>query len=87
MHGFVQGVGYRAYIKRVADSYGICGYAKNMPDGSVEIVAKGDAESIARFESSIKISMHNGPEVIAVEKSETAEAEEGVSALKGFEVR
>jgi acylphosphatase len=38
--GSVQGVGYRSFVKEVALSFGINGYAKNMPDGAVDIVAE-----------------------------------------------
>ncbi|MGC9071821.1 MAG: acylphosphatase [Acidilobus sp.] len=44
--GFVQGVGFRAYVRRHALSLGLRGYAKNMPDGSVEVVAQGDEQAI-----------------------------------------
>lgn len=39
--GAVQGVGFRFYIARHAQELGVCGYVRNMPDGSVEIVAEG----------------------------------------------
>ncbi|ADL19197.1 Acylphosphatase [Acidilobus saccharovorans 345-15] len=44
--GVVQGVGFRAYVRRHATMLGLTGYAKNMPDGSVEIVAQGQEKSI-----------------------------------------
>jgi acylphosphatase len=39
--GDVQGVGYRAYARRRAQMLGVRGYAKNLADGSVEVVAEG----------------------------------------------
>ncbi len=39
--GAVQGVGFRFYISRYAQELGVCGYVRNMPDGSVEVVAEG----------------------------------------------
>ena len=39
--GRVKGVGYRAFVRRLALSMGLSGYAKNLPDGRVEIVACG----------------------------------------------
>ncbi len=36
--GVVQGVGYRAWAKRLAAELGVKGYVKNMDDGSVEMV-------------------------------------------------
>lgn len=39
--GRVQGVFFRATAKRIAGVHGLVGYAKNLPDGRVEIVAEG----------------------------------------------
>ncbi len=38
MHGIVQGVGYRYSISRKARGLGLCGWVKNLSDGSVEVV-------------------------------------------------
>jgi acylphosphatase len=43
VRGRVQGVGYRAFVLREARRLGLAGYARNLPDGSVEVVAGGDA--------------------------------------------
>ena len=40
--GHVQGVFYRAFTAEHAATLGITGYARNRPDGTVEIVAEGD---------------------------------------------
>jgi acylphosphatase len=40
--GFVQGVGFRYYIYRQANTLGLTGYVRNLPTGQVEIVASGD---------------------------------------------
>ena len=39
--GDVQGVGYRAFARRCARSYGLTGYTLNLADGTVEVVAEG----------------------------------------------
>ncbi|NTW09952.1 MAG: acylphosphatase, partial [Chlorobiaceae bacterium] len=44
--GFVQGVGYRMFINRVAGELDLSGWVMNMPDGSVEIDAQGPEETI-----------------------------------------
>ncbi len=44
--GRVQGVSYRDNVNRKAKELKIDGYVKNMPDGTVEIVAQGMAEKI-----------------------------------------
>jgi acylphosphatase len=44
--GTVQGVGFRYYTRRLADSLGLSGYVKNLADGNVEIEAEGDKQSL-----------------------------------------
>lgn len=39
--GQVQGVAYRAYVQEAATQLGLVGYARNLADGSVEVVAQG----------------------------------------------
>lgn len=45
--GRVQGVFYRASTQREALRLGVRGYAKNLPDGRVEVLAVGDENSVA----------------------------------------
>jgi acylphosphatase len=39
--GHVQGVGFRFYVQRTALDLGLTGYAENLSDGRVEVVAEG----------------------------------------------
>lgn len=48
--GRVQGVFYRASTRERAMALGLCGYAKNRADGSVEVLAIGSASSIEALE-------------------------------------
>jgi O-acetyl-ADP-ribose deacetylase (regulator of RNase III)/acylphosphatase len=41
VEGIVQGVGFRASVRRQAIRLGLAGWAANLPDGSVEVVAEG----------------------------------------------
>lgn len=46
LYGTVQGVGMRYCVYRKALSLGLCGYVRNMIDGSVEILAEGEERLI-----------------------------------------
>lgn len=47
--GAVQGVGFRAAVKRHAILHHIKGYVRNLPDGRVEICAQGLYDQIHQF--------------------------------------
>jgi acylphosphatase len=39
--GRVQGVGFRYWVRQEAESLGLAGWAANLPDGRVEVIAEG----------------------------------------------
>ncbi len=47
--GVVQGVFFRATTRKVANKLSINGYVKNLPDGSVKIVAEGKEEKLLKL--------------------------------------
>jgi acylphosphatase len=47
--GFVQGVGYRFFARRVAGALGICGYVRNLFDGRVEVYAIGTQDQLRKL--------------------------------------
>ena len=47
--GRVQGVFFRASARTAAHDLGLGGYAKNLPDGSVEVLACGSREALVKF--------------------------------------
>jgi acylphosphatase len=56
--GRVQGVFYRASTREQALALGLTGYAKNLPDGRVEVLASGTGEALDRLEH----WLHRGPD-------------------------
>jgi acylphosphatase len=46
--GEVQGVGYRWFVRGLADTAGVSGSARNLGDGRVEVVLEGPDEAVAR---------------------------------------
>lgn len=49
IYGIVQGVGFRFSTVSMARRVGVLGYVRNMPDGSVEVVAEGNADSCEKL--------------------------------------
>ena len=81
VRGNVQGVFFRDSCRREARSRGVAGSVTNRPDGAVEAVFEGDADSVQTL---VDWCGHGprGAEVDSVD--ETAEEPKGIS---GFEIR
>lgn len=54
VHGMVQGVGFRYSTQHEAQRLGLTGYARNLDDGSVEVVACGEAENVDKLVAWLK---------------------------------
>lgn len=61
--GRVQGVYFRQFTKETAAHFGLVGYVRNLPDGRVNAVAKGNHENIERFVKQLR----TGPRMANVE--------------------
>jgi acylphosphatase len=66
VHGLVQGVSYRHFVLRNARMLDIAGYAKNLRDGSVEVVAEGEREQLEQLLVRLKM----GPREARVDQVE-----------------
>jgi acylphosphatase len=62
VRGRVQGVGYRYFVSREAESLDVAGFVRNLPDGAVEVVAEASEEALATFEERLR----EGPAFAAV---------------------
>ena len=60
--GKVQGVFFRASTREKAEALKLTGHARNLPDGSVEVVAYGDEAALDQLE----VWLHDGPPSAAV---------------------
>jgi len=76
--GRVQGVFYRASTRERALALGLVGYARNQPDGSVEVVASGAAAALDALQGWLQ----QGPPAAQVEQVTREEQAERV--LQGF---
>lgn len=65
VHGRVQGVGFRYSTQAEARTLGVLGYARNLDDGSVEVLAWGEAEQVDALIAWLKVG---GPRSARVEK-------------------
>ena len=67
--GRVQGVGFRNFTQRNAQQLGVNGYAKNLPNGKVEVVAEGDKSQLDALIALLKM----GPRYARVDSLEIDE--------------
>lgn len=47
--GFVQGVGFRAYVRSKARKIGVFGWVRNLSDGRVEAFFQGDEKNVKKL--------------------------------------
>ncbi|MUV13915.1 acylphosphatase [Noviluteimonas gilva] len=73
IEGRVQGVFFRASTRQQAEALGLRGYARNLQDGRVEVLAVGDVQAIERLEHWLK----QGPPAAHVERIERIAADDG----------
>jgi acylphosphatase len=71
--GKVQGVGFRAFIRREAAVLNLKGWAKNLVDGRVEVVLQGKKNKVAQMIEKLK----EGPSYARVDNLKVNEEEVG----------
>ena len=83
IRGNVQMAGFRTFIKNVADSFNVTGFAENQGDGTVKVVCEGEEDAIVGLINSVK---ENPPSFARVEEV-NAGYEEYKGEFSGFERR
>jgi acylphosphatase len=58
--GRVQGVGFRATVRYIAQGYDVVGSIRNLPDGRVELIAEGTRAELEAFLQGIAESELSG---------------------------
>jgi acylphosphatase len=80
--GRVQGVFFRSYAQKEARRLRLSGFAENMRDGNVRIVAEGSSEALRAFIESVK----KGPPLARVETI-TVEWQKAQGTFDDFHIR
>jgi len=80
--GYVQGVFFRAFVDRKAGQLGLNGYVRNLPGGSVEVLAEGERENLEKLIAYLKV----GPPAARV-KEVTTRWSDYTGKYTGFRIR
>jgi acylphosphatase len=80
--GMVQGVGFRWFVARHARSLGLSGYARNLPDGRVEVVVSGPETALPDLEQLLR----SGPAYAQVESVERSAGPAAFPIGKSFDI-
>jgi acylphosphatase len=66
VHGRVQGVGFRFFVRDAGMRLGLAGNVSNLPDSTVEIIVEGNPKRIAEFIAEVQ----KGPSLARIERLE-----------------
>jgi acylphosphatase len=80
--GSVQGVGFRATARQMAQRFQVAGFVRNLPDGRVELITEGEPGAVATFIEEIRRVFGDLIQAVA-EEIEPA----GGEPLEGFTIR
>ncbi|MCB2182540.1 MAG: acylphosphatase [Desulfobulbaceae bacterium] len=81
--GRVQGVFFRSYTQEEAVKYGVNGWVRNLPDGSVETLISGDSAQVDRMIS----WLHQGSPMSEVREVIIDKRDNADRLLQGFEIK
>lgn len=80
--GQVQGVGFRATARSIAQGFKLRGWVKNEPDGSVSLIATAEAAELDAFLKAVRTSRLGGHI-----HREVVEPQQHPASAYGFDIR
>lgn len=80
IHGTVQGVFFRGFVKENAERHNVKGFVRNLEDGRVEVFLEGDAGDVNKAMEIIK----KGPKHAQIKRVEVRK--ENFQDFKSFKV-
>ena len=83
-HGRVQGVGFRFTVWTLSKGFQVGGYVKNLPDGTVEMIAQCTESVFERFDSAIQARFDGN--VTSADASQLSQESE-TEAFTSFQIR
>ena len=83
VRGKVQGVWFRASTRAQAERLGLSGHARNLADGSVEVIAVGEGDAIDALER----WLHVGPPLARVDALVRSLLPDAAVTETGFAIR
>ena len=81
VYGRVQGVGFRWFVEREAQSLGLVGWVRNTPEGAVEVLATGPLGQLSYMYEALR----RGPRAARVDRVDVAPGQP-VAGLKSFRI-
>lgn len=82
VRGIVQGVGFRYFVLHRARALGVCGWARNLDDGRVEVLAQGGSSALAALEGLLR----EGPRHASVTGISAETVDDGEESYQTFNI-
>ena len=83
VRGRVQGVGFRWFVWREAERLGLGGFARNLRDGTVEVVSQGADDVLDQLEQALR----RGPSSAGVDAVDRLEVPADLQVSNSFEIK
>jgi acylphosphatase len=83
VQGRVQGVGFRWFVWREAERLGLGGFARNLRDGTVEVVSQGPDDALDRLEQALR----RGPSGARVDAVEQLDVPAELEVPNSFDIK